>query len=196
MATHHRLRGFVQETRDYCFVGKGAIGMPPLDRNGPSMGRAVLANYPTEPGAVSLELDESTGGLVPATFVANTKSLIVVTLACAEYITQNFNVGTCEILPVRLVNAKGRTHAADYAMLNPVGTVDCLNRSLSDIKYTPSGKVGLITKYVLDGARIPPERDLFRVPEDVFEYFVSDRLVAALKQQGYTNFTFNPVEIG
>jgi hypothetical protein len=195
MATH-QLMGFVQETRDYCFVGKGPVGMPPLDREGPSMGYAVLANYPTEPGAVSLELDESTGGLVPATFVANTQSLIVVTLACAEYITKNFNVGTCEILPVRLMNEKGRTHAADYAMLNPVGTVDCLNRSLSNVKYTRSGKVSLITKFVLDAARVPPERDLFRVPEKVFEYFVSDRLVAALKQQGYTNFTFNPVEIG
>jgi hypothetical protein len=196
MTTHHLLMGFVQENRDYCFVGKDPIGMPPLDRSGPSMGYAVLANYPTQPGAVSLELDESAGGLAPATFVANSQSLIVVTLACAEYITKNFNVGTCEILPVRLVNEKGRTHAADYAMLNPVGTVDCLNRSLSNIKYTRSGDVSLITKFVLDAARIPPERDLFRVPENVFEYFVSDRLATGLKQQGYTNFTFNPVEIG
>lgn len=190
-----RLLVFVESSPDYCFVSKGPIGMPPAYRDNPSMGIEVGAHYPGEPGAVGVPLDESTGGLELPSYVANTQSLVIVSARCAAHMSESFDLGKYEILPVRLINEKGRVHAEGYAMVNPIGSVDCVNKAKSKIALTPRGKVALIEAYALDSARIPEGRDLFRVPEYPCDYFFSQRLIDALASNGFTNFNFEPVEV-
>lgn len=168
------------------------------DRNGETSLLALNAPgraYPFEEMAVGLPIDESAGGLALPDCVANTQCLLLVSRSCADYMTGAFQLGKCEVLPVHLINEKQRVHARDYAMMNPIGAIDCLDRSRSELRMSSDGEVLAVKKYVLNEGKIPRGLDLFRVKDDVFQYFFSQRLVDSLGAEGYSNFVFEPVPV-
>jgi hypothetical protein len=146
--------------------------------------------------AMRLNLDEATGGLDLPDAVANTSNLLVLRKRCADPILGAFELGDHEALPVVLINSKGRVHAKDYVVVNPFGHVDCLDMERSEMDGDEDDPtVRIFGKFWLDAARVPTDRDLFRVRGVGTGYMLSERLVAFIREQGFTNFVLHEVQL-
>ena len=52
-----------------------------------------------------------------------------------------------------------------------------------------------VKKFVLDPKKLEGAPDLFRIPEDEYKYFVSERLAKAFQEHGFTNVFLTEVEV-
>ncbi len=148
-------------------------------------GEVVVDHYPTE-ARVYLQ-PESPGGKL-CSLIGNTLGYLIVSTEMKTVIEQMYK-GKMELLPFTLYNHKGRVHSRDYWIINPIGSIDCLDKEASQIKYLNSSKKEVIAvdKFVLDPRKLSMEPDVFRVPEDLTRYFISARLGKAFQERGFTN---------
>lgn len=143
-----------------------------------------------------LNIDEATGGLDLPDAVPNTDNLLVLRRRCADPILERFELGEHEALPVVLINSKGRVHAKDYVVVNPFGHVDCLDMERSEMDGDEDDPtVRIFGKFWLEAARVPTDRDIFRVRGVGHGYMFSERLVAFIREQGFTNFVLHEVQL-
>ena len=146
--------------------------------------------------AMRLNVDETEGGLDLPDVVPNVDNLLVLRKRCAKQILEDFELGDHEALPVVLINSKRRIHAKDYLVINPFGTFECLDTQRSEMdgdEERPA--VRIFGRFWLDASRIPLDRDIFRVKGLVSGYMFSERLVAFIREQGFTNFVLHEVQL-
>lgn len=150
-----------------------------------------------ERGDTAMRLDiVEAGGLDLPDVVPNVDNLLVLRKRCAEQILAAFQLGDHEVLPAVLINSKGRVHAKDYVVVNPFGMFDCLDTQRSEMdgdQERPA--VRIFGKFWLDASRVPTDRDIFRVKGLVSGYMFSERLVAFIREQGFTNFVLHEVQL-
>lgn len=137
---------------------------------------------------VELELDELKGGLELPDLVGTDCQMVIISKRFADATQEQFSLGPCEVFPARLLNKKNRVHADDYVVLNPLGTVDCLNRTASEMDES-GDHIKIFGKAVIAASAVPTDRDIFRI-EGMIGYVFSERLVDYIRQQGLTNFVF------
>jgi len=146
--------------------------------------------------AMRLDLDEAAAGLERPDRVANVYDLLVLRRSCAEAIVAVHDLGAYELLPAMLINAKERVHAEDYVVLNPLGSIDCLDVARSQMGGTPDAPcVRFEGEFGLDASRVPAGRDVFRVQKISAGYAFSDRLHDFIRDRGFTNFALRDVPI-
>ena len=106
-----------------------------------------------------------------------------------------------EVLKFTLFDQKNRPLSDDYWIINPIGTVDCVDKKKSEIEYLDEpgdpyhGAVVGVDKYVLDPRKLKAAPSLFRVPEESNEYFFKEDLHDKLMQKEFTNFVFEEIEV-
>lgn len=141
-----------------------------------------------------LHIQETQGGLGLPDFVSNVHDLLVLRRACATAIFEIHDLGPHELIPAVLVDSKGRVHADDYVILNPLGKVDCLDVRRSQMSGTPGHPwVRMGGKFYFDPTRIPVGRDILRVEMLAAGYAFSDRLAAFIDERAFTNFVLMEV---
>ena len=141
---------------------------------------------------LDLEMDEDEGGLELPDYVSTTTDVLPLSNKAARAIVNGFACPEHEMLPVRLINEKGRTHSDDYVLLNLLGKIDCLDVDKSDMD-DEGERVRPFGKWCLRRDRLP-ELDLFRVP-GVIGHMFSERLVSFIQTEGFKNFNFVPVQL-
>lgn len=174
------------------------IDRPPSDLRGydykPSVGERAAEHYPED---ARITLQPESPGLQLADLLGNALKYLIVSSRVKELIATH-EVGEIEMLPFTLYNHKGRVHSTDFCVVNPIGTFDCLDRTASDIRYVEDGDsssdIVKVHTYVFDGAALADAPDLFRIPEDLQEYFVSERLARALHQAQCSNVFIHRIE--
>ena len=177
--------------RQYCFV-RGALPIS-ISITLAEPAKSLLDDLGID--VLDVKMDEDTGGLELPDNVGNLKGMLLLRRACADRIRGEFAMGTHEWLPARLMNEKKRVHADDYGILNPVGREDCLDTSRSEMGGDPDDPaVRIFGKYWLDSKRVPSGRDVFRVV-GVAPYIFTERLVRFIETEGWTNFSFTPVQV-
>ncbi|OVE77373.1 hypothetical protein BVX98_02965, partial [bacterium F11] len=84
----------------------------------------------------------------------------------------------------------------DYWIINPIGSLNCVNRKASDIIYDDEdpSRVVAVHKFVLDPEKLKSEPPLFRVPEDLSRFFISARLGKEFQDHGFSNILLWEVE--
>lgn len=147
-------------------------------------------------GLKGLDLQmEDEGGLELGDYVSNTSGILALRRGVADAILAGFDVGEHELIPARLINEKGRVHSDDYAILNPLGELDIIDRERSDVSvdedYTA---VNTLVPWAIHARLIPAGRDLFRAL-GLPGYIFSERLVAFIEASTFSNFAFRPVEL-
>jgi hypothetical protein len=160
-------------------------------------GKRVGDQYPKD-ARIYLQPEKPGKGL--SSFIGNTKSYFIVNSEMKEVIIE-----TCkgldnpiEVLPFTLYDHEKQVLSKDYWIINPVGTFDCLDRKSSDIKYMdgdPQREIVSIKKFVFDPQKLENAPDLFRVPEDPTEYFLSERLVKLFQDKKFTNIFIGEIEV-
>ncbi len=101
-----------------------------------------------------------------------------------------------EFLQVAIINHKGRVASDEYYILNPYGTVDCIDKEESDIEWNEIEKdlISSCFGLVLDESRVDFERLMFRpryVPTIVL---VRGDLADELTEAGFSGLRFTPVD--
>src|SRR5262249_39287478 len=134
-------------------------------------------------------------GIKLSSLLGNTISYLIVHASMKDVIVAN-QPGELELLPFTLYNHKKRVHSKDYWIVNPIGTIDCVNKEASEITYGGDGnkQVVGVDKWVLDPKKLEGTPALFRVPENAEEYFIDSRLGKAFQQNKFSNVLLIEVE--
>jgi hypothetical protein len=101
-----------------------------------------------------------------------------------------------EFLPIAIIDHKKRVASKDYFIVHPVGLVDCIDREQSVYRNDViiPGNLAAVKKLVLDEARIPPDREIFRL-EGFREVLIVRRDVAAALDEGkFTGLAWQRVQ--
>ena len=160
-------------------------------------GKRIGDDYPDD---AQIYLESLKSGTQLSSFIGNTRSYLIVNTEMKDVILEYTSQSNCEfeILPFTLYDHKKRILSKDYWIINPIGTFDCLNKKASEIKYVDKddakSEVVSIRKFVFDPKKLKDAPDLFRVPEDPTEYFISERLAKAFKEKGFTNIFLTEIE--
>ena len=182
-----------EQNDDYCFtkVSPSKIGSYKL-----MTGKSLKTKYPADPFEITMELDEDSPGLLRTSFLGNTKSFLMMKKEAADFI-KKFKTGEMEVFPFTLLDHKKRTHSKDYVFVNPLGSFECLNMTLSELNIDQDdGEILSVRKVVLDKKLMRAAPDLFRPKVEVAAYYFSEKLVAAIQKEGFSNFVFEELEIG
>ncbi len=149
---------------------------------------------PEYPADARIYMSDRYKGIQVPDLVGNTHGMLVTSKRVKEAFEQ-VNRGPVEYLPVAIYNHKKRVASPDHFILNPLGTVDCLNLEASDIVYHQD-KVVRVRNFVLDPEKLQGAPDLFRVREDSYAYLMSDRVLQELRgiQPRVTNFVFEELD--
>lgn len=133
-----------------------------------------------------MHMDPGHDGIGLGGLIANTDSLLIVHSELKKLIAKRLTPrDEVEMLPLVIVNHKGRVASKDYFIINPVGTLDCLDYAKSKVKRTRSGEVISVSKYVLSRKKLEWEPAIFRPLEDEFEYFIRGDITTEFKESGF-----------
>lgn len=189
---YYRLNVYRRQDEDFCFIDRPPQEIHTLS----SYIMSGVSAWPKYPENVTAKMAIGRGGIVLSDFIGNSE-LSIIASSEVKNIIQQVCGEHCEYLPVAIENHKGRIASTDYFYINPLGTIDCLNKSLSDIDYTDDGKVIDVDEFVLDKSKIDQMPDLFRVPEKDSSYFINQRLVDEIRKQkpDVTNLNLEPIEV-
>jgi hypothetical protein len=160
-------------------------------------GKRVGDKYPKE---AQIYLQPEKPGKKLSSFIGNTKSYFIVNSEMKDVIIETCKEldSPIEMLPFTLYDHKKRVISKDYWIINPVGTFDCLDRKSSEIKYMdddPQSEIVGVKKFVFNPKKLENAPDLFRVPEDPTEYFISERLVKKFQEKKFTNLFLTEIEV-
>ena len=116
-----------------------------------------------------------------------------------QTIIEDFCDHPIEFLPFELYRFNGKLHTADYCIVNPLGTVDCLNYDESKIEYYGKGKdrevIG-IDRMVLSLKKLETAAHLFRLKEEPTTFMISEALLRRFKEHEFTHLFVKEIEIG
>ncbi|HVK54197.1 MAG TPA: DUF1629 domain-containing protein [Burkholderiales bacterium] len=159
----------------------------------PRRGERMGDKYPKD---AKVRLDPKSPGIKLGSLLGNLIGYLMVNTALKDVILE---VCKCEVevLPFTLYNHKKRVHSTDYWIINPIGVFDCVNRDASTIQYVDATKAEIagVEKLVFDPNKMAAAPDLFRVPEDPMQQFISERLAKAIKAINPTNVLLMETEL-
>ena len=192
MKYYHFLTLGEEHNRDLVFLDKRPPELVAYSHY-PARGKRIGENCPS---ILSLTMQPESPGLKLETVVGNTFLFMVVATAMKDVILDICD-SEIEVYPVILYNHKNRVHSEDYWIVNPIGTHDCFHEGASKIIYGRRNpeKIALIQEYALDRNKMSTAPDLFRIPEDISEYFISERLANAFKENNFTNVVLKEIDI-
>lgn len=165
------------------------VKLPVRDRSGeivPDVFLDGVSSIPTYPAEAEISMDPEWPGMQLPGLVANTSSMLVIHRAFKQLIEQWLRPQDhVEFLPLSILNHKRRLASADYFIVNPIGTLDCLDQKRSSFSYTSDGRLFMIEKYVLDSKKLAWEPAIFRPKEAPTEYIINGKITTAFKESGF-----------
>ncbi len=126
---------------------------------------------------------------------SNTMGLLVASQRL-QTVFESAGEGKIEFLPIQLMNHRGKIESDQYAIVNVLDVIDCMNHNESIVEYSSLDPEELITikKLVLDESKIPPQIHLFRLKQDKTLSIVSDSVKSRVEEEELTGMMFIPVE--
>jgi len=103
-----------------------------------------------------------------------------------------------ECLPFTLLNHKGRVASKDYFIVNPLGTLDCLDIQKSDIEWLDDqvgGEVIHVYEHVLGPKKIANAPPVFRTKEDPYCIVLNETVAERLRALNPTNVYLTEIEV-
>jgi hypothetical protein len=119
----------------------------------------------------------------------NAMAVLVVSAAFRALLEGDAQV---ELLPIRILDHRGKVASADHCIVNPLGFVDCIDTDATVGEPDPLQKdqFGSIGKLVLDPARVPEGRRLFRLRGAPNLFAVTTGLAERLRAAGLRGIDF------
>jgi hypothetical protein len=139
-------------------------------------------------------------GMQLSGLIDNTVKFLILHASIVETLLHGHNPDhAIEVLPLVIINQKGRVASTDYRVVNPIVSVDCLDLDRSRIDRLPTGEIVKIEIPVLDAARINPSRNIFRLASNPYMIFVKTDVLSACQCPSpyyeHHNIVANPVTV-
>lgn len=176
---------------DLCRIADAPEGMG-MQHYRLTIGRSAKGRVP-DPARISLHEDHP--GIRLSSLIGNVMGHLIVQKSLAAVITRLCEGVEIEVFPFDLHDHRGRLYSRDYVIVNPIGTLDCLDLGASDAVRTPSGEIMLFRRMVLDGRKVATAPSLFRPREEPTSYVVDDRFARAVEEGKFTNVVLTPLEV-
>jgi hypothetical protein len=146
------------------------------------------------PGDAKVYLRDQYPGIKLTDFISNTVAYMITSDRMMSVIKANANV-EIEYLPLAIYNHRKRLHAANYWIINPIGTTDCLDLAASDvIRGEETGQITMVNVYAFSRRGLGPKPpSILRVKETPWEIFVDEPTARTFHQQQMTNIQIDIV---
>jgi len=163
---------------EYCAITKPPEDMP--DEIEPRSGDRIGKLYP---GTVDVHMSKLVNprGLKIADVILNAIGYFLVSERMKGLLLEHAQ-GEIEYLPIRLINHKGRVEKAACFFANVIGKQDCADRARSEgVTSKLDDEFISCDKLVLDPAKIPRDRNIFRTTLYPTHIVVRDDLRAKIE---------------
>jgi hypothetical protein len=186
-------RGGDLNDRSLCFLTNFVDGLEQQSHK-PALGRPLAPFFPED---ARIYMDEDHPGVKLSSLIGNSCTIIIVAKPLQEVIEQHCRTVNIEYLPVSIYDHRRRLRGKDYFIVNPIGSIDCLDREASTIEWDPDDPTGVIAidEYVLDRDKVASAPQLFRVDLDEVECVVGPELSEAILEGGFTNVDLTPLRV-
>jgi hypothetical protein len=133
------------------------------------------------PSGVVFDLEKDSGIKI-ADAIPNTLSLLILSQPLRDALLRELGPRAIEFLPVRLRNQKKKLVPGPYHVANVLDSVACMDARKSEFRMNPvlKDQVQTFMRLALDRRKIPEEKKLFRLEEQMRLVIVRDDLAAAL----------------
>ena len=150
---------------------------------------------PYYPLTASISLSEDKPGIQLSSLLGNTLSCLVVNSMLKQTIEEHCQGIEIEYFSFDLYDHRERLYSKDYWIINPIGTLDCL-----DVAATQAAMEALMdpwseSPYVLNSAKLNGAPSLFRLHGEPMEYVIDEKLATALKERAFTNVILHELAI-
>ena len=150
-----------------------------------AQGERIGDKYPLD---ARVYLRDQYPGLKLTDFISNTVSYLITSEPMMNVIKTHANL-EIEYLPLSIYNHRKRLHAANYWIINPIGTTDCLDLSRSILmRGEETGEITMVNEYAFLGDRLKELRpSILRVKETPWAIFVDEPTARSFHEQKMTN---------
>jgi hypothetical protein len=127
-------------------------------------------------------------GLRLTDFISNTLNYVIASTRMKTAIESQSNVAI-EYLPLSIFNPRKRLLSADYWIVNPLGSVDCVDLQNSEVlRGEETGQITFITQYQFLEERLRETRpSMLRPTQTPWEVFLDEPTARALHALKATN---------
>ncbi|AEI64023.1 imm11 family protein [Corallococcus macrosporus] len=179
-----------RDNLSYCFIDDypSEVGIKSY-----KIGKGLMlgADYPA---ASRVYMTERYTGIQLSDLIENACGMLIVSKRIKETFEQ-VNNGPTEYLPLTICNHKKRVASTDYFIINPLGTIDCLNLKASTITYHDE-KIVQVQRPVLAPEKLKNVPHLFRIQEHTYSFLMSELMLERLGTltPPPTNFYFEQLD--
>ena len=119
-------------------------------------------------------------------------SYAIISQRLKEQITALAGASQIEFLPVTILNHKGRVASKDYFVLNPVGSVNCIDIEKSGAVWNAIDKsdISHFQRLVLKDGEVPADVGMFRPAHRTRTILVRRSVADQLSSAGFTGLYF------
>jgi hypothetical protein len=136
------------------------------------IGNPVAAEFPEK---AAFHMTGNVNRMALGSLVPNTMSMLIVNQKIKDLILAHDQAkNLMECLPVSIINHKNRVVSSEHFIINPLQPEDCLDTKHSKIVRNKRGAVIEVEKFVLNRAKIPAKRAVFRPIEDRYVYIARE----------------------
>lgn len=160
------------------------------------LGDRIGAHYPS---GAKMYLQPESPGLELTDLLGNCLTYLVVSSRMKGAIESCANV-EIEYLPVAIYNHRNRLHSDDYWIINPIGTIDCVDEHNSDVvRGDLTGEIVDVLEFAFVAERLAPpllsvaDPSLFRVKHAPAEYFINEATARSIHALGCSNVLVDEV---
>lgn len=148
-------------------------------------GERVGAEYPRD---AKIYMSKESPGIKLSDVLGTVRNMLIVSSRLRALIERHCT-NDIEYLPFTLYDHRKRVHSQDYSIINPIGTVDCLDLKASRITWGKSDptRISSVQKRVLDRKKLENAPQLFRIDKDACSYVVGLELAKEMNTQKVSN---------
>lgn len=168
---------------DLCMLRSGIEGLGAEDWR-LFRGERIGPLYPAE---ARIFMSREERGMKVCDVLGNTDSMLIVSSALKAVIEKHCQGVDIEYLSFTLYDHRRRVHSRDYFIINPIGSLDCLDEIASRVKHGSQGAIVHVGEYVLDRAKVKEVPQLFRVAQWPSRYIIGLKLAQEIYDRNFTN---------
>lgn len=167
-------------------IGLGDVGL--------HTGAQLGDKYPEN---AKIYMSKESPGVKLSSLLGNVKNFLIVSRAFKE-VVEKLSREKVEYLPFTLCDHRKRVRSQDYFILNPLGSLDCLDLKKSNIKWDQDDptKIIRIREHVLDRKKVKDALPLFRIAQDPTAYVVGVELAREIYDRDFTNVIWTKLRFG
>jgi hypothetical protein len=127
-------------------------------------------------------------------FIFNTNNVLVISEKFREFM-ENENLKNNEILPIAIVNHKGRIVIEKYFILHQLTLQDCIDLDESVVRLNEIDPESFqsVRKLVIDEDKVDPDVSIFRMARYPSLAIFRKDLAQRIQQEGFTGIVFGEI---